>query len=1057
MLKKIIDRPILATVISLIVVLLGIIGITKLPITRFPEIAPPSVAVSAGYSGADAETVAKAVLLPLEESINGVEDMTYIRSSASSGSGTINVYFKQGIDPNQAATNVQTRVSKALTDLPAEVVSDGVTVTPRQTGTIMTFRLFSDDPVFDETFLQAYSNNQIIRELLRIDGVAQISRIGARNYAVRIWLDPDKMRAYGLVPDDIKSAVKDQNFEIAPGKFGESSEETFETVIKYGGQFTSQDEFRNIIVKTTDDGAILYLRDVARVSLEATNTFSEEKVDGRPGVTMNLTQNSGANAREIDIAIREKLEELSGSFPKGIKYDISYSVRDQIDESINQVIFTIIEAFLLVFLIVYIFLQSPRATIIPAIAIPVSLIGAFFFIYLLGFSINVLTLFALVLSIGIVVDDAIVVVEAVQEKIDSTDLSIREATVQTLGEISPAIISITLVMASVFLPIGFMEGPVGIFYRQFAYTLIAAILISALNALTLSPALCALFLKRKEKTNPAALPLPEEKPKTLKAKAARQKDRFFNGFNNRFHSMTMRYIVSVFQLIKRRRLAMIGLVVITVIGFVMMQMTPTSFIPDEDDGFITYSLELPAGSSLSRTTETLDKALDILSKREEIQSSSSSAGYNIVDNSRSTSYAMGYITMNPHKKRKGIRDVNDFADTIRKDLSEIKDAKVSVFRRPTIVGFGERSGLSMVLEDKLGGSFQSFGEVTNDFLVKLNNREEILQATTTFKPDYPQYEIVVDKEKAKVMGVNIKDMLNNIRQYYSRVRVSEFNLFNRLNRVYIQASPEFTANPETLNAIYVRNKSGDMVPVNTLVKLVKTYGPEIVNRYNLFNSVEINAIPAKGFSTGDAMKAIEDTAYNELPSNYQYEWTGISLEEEKSGSQIAFIIILSLLFVYFLLAAQYESYLIPLSVLLSVPVGLIGVFGVVNLVGLENNVYVQIGLIMLIGLLAKNAILVVEYSLQRRKAGLSIVKSALEGARLRLRPILMTSLAFVAGIIPLTWTSGASAVGNHSVSFAAAGGMLAGIVFGIFIIPVLFVIFKGMDESLKSKFNKTTG
>lgn len=1055
MLKKIIDRPILATVISLIIVLLGIIGITKLPITRFPEIAPPSVSVSAGYSGADAETVAKAVLLPLEESINGVEDMTYIRSSASSGSGTVNVYFKQGIDPNQAATNVQTRVSKALTDLPAEVVSDGVTVTPRQTGTIMTFRLFSDDPVFDETFLQAYANNQLIRELLRIDGVAQISRIGARNYAVRIWLDPDKMRAYGLVPDDIKKAVKDQNFEIAPGKFGESSEETFETVIKYGGQFTSQDEFRNIIVKTTDDGAILYLRDVARVALEATNTFSEEKVDGKPGVTMNLTQNSGANAREIDIAIREKLEELSASFPRGIKYDISYSVRDQIDESINQVVFTIIEAFLLVFLIVYLFLQSPRATIIPAIAIPVSLIGAFFFIYLLGFSINVLTLFALVLSIGIVVDDAIVVVEAVQEKIDSTNLSVRQATIQTIGEIAPAIISITLVMASVFLPIGFMEGPVGIFYRQFAYTLIAAILISAVNALTLSPALCALFLKRKTKTVDAADAI-EEKPKTLKAKAVYQRNRFFNGFNDRFHSLTMRYIVSVFQLIKRRKLAIIGLVGVTVIGFLLMQFTPTSFIPDEDDGFLTYSLELPAGSSLTRTSETLDKAIAILSKREEIKSTSSSAGYNIADNSRSTSYAMGYISMYPHKERRGIRNVNDFADTIRKELSVINDAKVSVFMRPTIVGFGERSGLSLVLEDKLGGSFQSFGDVTNEFLAKLNNREEILQATTTFKPDYPQYEIVVDREKAKVMGVDIKDMLNNIRQYYSRVRVSEFNLFNRLNRVYIQASPEFTANPETLNAIYVRNKSGDMVPVNTLVKLVKTYGPEIVNRYNLFNSVEINAIPAKGFSTGDAMKAIEETAYNELPSNYQYEWTGMSLEEEKSGNQIAFIIILSLLFVYFLLAAQYESYLIPLSVLLSVPVGLIGVFGLVNLVGLENNVYVQIGLIMLIGLLAKNAILIVEYSLQRRKAGLSIVKSALEGARLRLRPILMTSLAFVAGIIPLMWTSGASAVGNHSVSYAAAGGMLAGIVLGIFIIPVLFVVFKGMDESLKSKFNTTT-
>lgn len=1057
MLKNFIDRPILSTVISLLILMLGFIGMSELPVTRFPEIAPPSVNVSASYPGADAGTVANSVLMPLETAINGVEDMSYMRSKASTGSASINIFFKQGTDPNQAAVNVQNRVSKANTNLPSDVVQNGLTVEPQQRGSIMTLNIFSDDPAFDETFLQSYTNINIIRELQRVDGVAKVSRIGARNYAMRIWLDPNKLRAYNLVPNDIRAAVKDQNFEIAPGEFGQNTAEAFQTTIKYGGRFTSQKEFEDIIVKTTEEGSVLRLKDVARVELSATNLKAENRVDGKPGLTINITQNSGANAREIDKAIREKLGDLSKGFPSGIKYSISYSVKDQVDNSISQVLHTLFEAFILVFIIVFIFLQDLKATIIPAIAIPVALIGTLFFIYLLGFSINVLTMFALVLSIGIVVDDAIVVVEAIHEKIENTYFTPYRASVETMNEITPAILSITLVMVAVFVPVGFMEGPTGVFYKQFAYTLAIAILISAVNALTLSPALCALLLtkqktKEEKERETKALAEGESRPKRKKIKSFL--NYFFVGFNTAFDKMTRRYIQSIVVLIKRRRLAFIGLIVVTIIGFMAMRFTPTSFIPDEDNGFIIFSLKLPPGSSLARTNSVLKKATSKFEDRKEIFSMSTSAGYNAIDNSTSSSYAMGYINMYPHDKRKGIKDINAFIDTLRVDMADINEAEISVYSRPTVEGFGDQSGVRFVIEDRFGSDFQSLGAVSNDFLSKLNDRPEILQATTTFEADFPQMELSVDREKAKIIGVDIQEMLDNVRQYYSRVKTSEFNLFNRLNFVYVQGEPEATATSSSLSSIFVRSKSGDMVPVNTLVKLKQSFGPEVATRYNMYNSVEVSAIPAAGFSTGDVMSAIEESSEVDLPGNYQTEWTGLSLEERKSEGQVAFIIILSLLFVYFLLTAKYESYIMPLAILLSVPVGLIGVYSVINIVGLQNNIYVQVGLLMLIGLLAKNAILVVEFSEQKRKKGSTIVKAAIEGARLRLRPILMTSLAFVAGMIPLMWSSGPSAQGNHSISFGAAGGMLAGVVLGIFIIPVLFVIFKIIDERVKLGLKK---
>lgn len=1045
MLKIFVHRPVLATVVSILLVMLGIVGLMLLPISRFPEIAPPSVVVSMSYPGANAETVAKSVLLPIEEAINGVENMTYIRSNASnSGAGSVQVFFKTGTNPDVASVNVQTRISKAVGSIPAEVNEAGITVMPRQSGIIMTINIFSDHPgnLYDETFLQAFAQINLIRPLLRVDGISQVTRVGARDYSMRMWLNPEKLALFNLIPQDVIAAIKDQNFEIAPGKFGETSDEAFETVIKHKGRFSQPEEFENIVVKTNNDGSVLYLKDIARVEFGSSNLGSDNKVNGKPGLTLNITQTSGSNAHDIDVEVRKVLEEVSESFPEGINYEVSYSVRDQIDESVNQVKSTLIEAFILVFIIVYIFLQDFRSTLIPAIAIPVSLIGTFFFLNLFGFSLNVLTMFALVLSIGIVVDDAIVVVEAIHQKMHETGMKAKAATLTTMSEISGAILSITMVMAAVFLPVGFMEGPAGIFYRQFAYTLATAILISALNALTLSPALCALLLKTSNVEHNSA----------GKGRFVQIRERFFTAFNVSFERLTGKYIDAVKFLIGKKIVAIGGLVILTAVGFVLMYTTPKSFIPTEDDSFVTYSLAMPPGASLSRTTDVLRKADSLLKKREDIVGMTTISGYNAIDANTSPAFAVGYINMKPHRERTETRNIETFMDTIRNDLAQIHEATFSVFPRPTVQGFGDFAGIQMILQDRLGGEIQDFSLIADNFIDQMNELPEVGNAYTSFKANFPQYEVDIDAVKAKSLGVDIKDLMSTIRSYYGRVQAGDFSRFGRQYRVYIQADTDYRNDPESFNSIFVRNKNKEMVPISTLLTLKKVIGPETITRYNLYNAISVNAVPAKGYSTGDAMEAIAELAAEKLPGNYGYEWTGMSYDESQNSSQTVMIFVLSILFVYFLLAAQYESYILPLAVLFSIPVGLAGVFATVLLAGLQNNIYVQVGIIMLIGLLAKNAILIIEFAIQQRQKGLSIYESAILGARLRLRPILMTSLAFVAGLIPLMWSVGPSAIGNHSISFSAAGGMLFGVAFGIFIIPVLYVIFKNLDEKVRVKF-----
>lgn len=1041
MLKRIIERPVLATVISILLVILGGLGLSRLPLEQFPEIAPPAVQVTAIYPGANAETVLRAVAPALEEAINGVEEMTYMSSTASNdGSLVISVFFKLGTDPDKASVNVQNRVAQATSLLPAEVIQAGISTAKQQNSFIMAINMYSEnEKSYDETFIANYAKINIIPEIKRISGVGQAFVFGSnKDYAMRVWLNPSRLANYHITPQEVAAAIQDQNLEAAPGRFGESSKEAFEFVIKYKGKMSQAIDYENIIIHSNADGSQLRLKDIARVELGSYTYSSGGLVNGKQGITIVVLQSAGSNANDIQIAINQQIEKASVNFPKGVKHYILYSTKKALDQSISQVQHTLIEAFILVFLVVFLFLQDFRSTLIPAIAVPVSVLGTFFFMQLFGFSINLLTLFALILAIGIVVDDAIVVVEAVHAKMEHKHLTPKAATASAMSEITGAIISITLIMSAVFLPVGFMEGSTGLFYRQFAFTLAIAIVISAVNALTLSPALSALLLKN---------------PHHNKLEAAEQKQsfsrKFFNGFNAGFDSLTHKYINSLKFLIRKRWLSLGGLALLTLLTVWLVKRTPSGFIPSEDQSFAVIALSMPSGTSLERTKEVLQKAEKVLSPMEAVETVNIISGFNIMTSSTSPSSATGFIVFKQMAERGKIKDINGIIDMMREKLSAIPGGNFFVFTFPTVPGFSNIDGLDLVLQDRTGNQLDKFSGVANGFIGGLMKRPEIAVAFTAFKADYPQFEVEVDNAKAKQLNVNVRDILQTVQSYFGSVQVSDFNRFGKYYRVMIQADLPARSEPAALDGIFVKNQNGEMVPVNTLVTMKRVYGPETVSRYNMFNSIAVNAIPKPGFSTGDAIIAVRAVAKETLPEGYSYEFSGLTKEEITSGGQSVIIFALSLLFVYFLLAAQYESYILPLAVILSIPTGIAGVFIGINLAGIENNIYVQVALVMLIGLLAKNAILIVEYAVQRRHAGRTLLSAALEASRLRLRPIIMTSLAFVAGLIPMVGATGPSALGNHSISIGAIGGMLAGVILGLFIIPVLFVVFQYLQEKVK--------
>lgn len=1037
MFDKFIDRPVLSTVISVIIVILGVLGLITLPVSQYPEIAPPTVSVNASYQGASAEVVMNSVVIPLEEQINGVEDMTYMTSTSSNdGSASISIYFKLGTNPDLAAVNVQNRVSRATPLLPQEVTRAGVTTAKRQSDNVLIFALYSETPAYDMTFLQNYANINILPRVKRVTGVGEAMVFGQKDYAMRIWLKPDIMASYGLVPADVMVLLAEQNIEAAPGQFGESGDQSFQYTLKYKGRLQSIEEFEDIVIRSTENGEVLKLGEVARIELGAQNYTGSSRTNGSPSVGVAISQTAGSNAQEVINGTLKVLEEASKNFPEGIYYTTLVNANDFLSESISKVISTLIEAFILVFLVVFIFLQDWRSTLIPAISVPVAIIGTFFFLSLFGFTINMLTLFALVLAVGIVVDDAIVVVEAVHAKMEQGERNARTATHQAMGEISGAIISITLVMSAVFIPVAFISGSAGVFYKQFGITLAVSIVISAINALTLSPALCAILLKPHHHE--------ESKKKGLLK-------RFYGAFNTAFDATTGKYKKSVEFFVKRKSIAFLGIAVFIGVFILLMNTQPKAFVPNEDTGGIMSDISLPPGTSIERTEEVLLQLEDAVKDIPEINKILRISGRSLISGAGSN-YGMIIVKLHPWSERKNEgQDVASVIQELFRRASVVKDAKVIFFARPTIMGFGFSSGFEFQLQDQLGGTINNLNIVKDQFLGALNARPEIQYASTSFSPNYPQYRIDLNVAAIKRAGLTVTDILGTMQGYYGGVYASNFNKFGKQYRVMYQSEAEFRTDPESLNKVMVRNNKGEMAPISQFIELEKVFGPQIINRFNLFTSVNIQGAPAPGYSTGDAIKAIEEVAKETLPIGYGYEYSGMTREEISAGGQTIYIFILCLIFVYFLLAAQYESYMLPFAVLFSLPIGLAGAFIFAWWFDVSNNIYLQITLIMLIGLLAKNAILIVEFAADARRKGASIPQAAIRGAVARLRPILMTSFAFILGLLPLMLAKGAGAIGNNAIGTGAIGGMLIGTVFGVFVIPALFVVFQGLQEKISSK------
>ena len=1038
MLKIFIERPVLSTVISVLITILGVLGLMSLPVEQYPEIAPPTVQVSATYTGANAETVLNSVVIPLEEEINGVEGMTYMTSSAANdGSAKISVYFELGTDADLAAVNVQNRVARATSKLPQAVLQTGVTTVKSQTSALMFFALYSNNDVYDETYIQNYAKINLVPKLQRVKGVGQVNVFGAKDYSMRIWIDPAKMATYNLTPKDIQAALQEQNVEAAPGKFGENAVGVYEYVIKYKGRLSEVKDYKNIVIKATGNGNFLHLKDVATVELDAFNYGTKNIAMGKQGVAVGVFQTSGSNAQDIIDEVVTILNDTKPSFPDGVDYVIPYNTKTFLDASISKVITTLIEAFLLVFLVVYIFLQDFRSTLIPAIAVPVAIVGTFFFLQIFGFSINMLTLFAMILAIGIVVDDAIVVVEAVHAKLDEGAKSGKEATHSAMSEITGAIISITLVMAAVFIPVSFLGGPSGVFYKQFAITLAIAILISAINALTLSPALCALFLKPHADS--------DHSKKNFKEK-------FFIAFNAGFDRMNNKYVKSLGFLARKKWITVVGLLAFTGITILLFQTTPSGFIPNEDRGIIMGDLTLPPGTTLEKTQKAVKELDSILASMDIIEARMNVVGFSLLNGVNGGSYAFTVIRLKDWADRK---EANQSVDAVVGELfgrtAHFKDAKALFFTPPSVQGFGSADGFELKIQDKGDDDWATMSKVSNEFLGELMKRPEIQYAITNFNPNFPQYQMDINVEKAKDAGVSVTDIFNTMQGYYGGLYTTDFNKFGKQYRVMIQAKPTDRENLESINKVYIKNAAGQQVAISQFVDFERIYGPEAVARFNMLKAVNVTGKANAGYSSGDAIKAIQEVAAEHLPKTYTYEFSGMTREEILAGSQAIGVFLLSLIFVYFLLSAQYESYLVPLSVLLSLPVGIAGAIGFVKLAGLENNIYFQVALIMLIGLLAKNAILIVEFAIQRRRHGMDLVAASIEGAKARLRPILMTSLAFIFGLLPLALSSGVGAVGNRSIGMGAVGGMLVGTILGVFVIPILFIIFQSLQERISGK------
>jgi HAE1 family hydrophobic/amphiphilic exporter-1 len=1037
MFNRFIERPVLSTVISVLIVVLGIIGLTALPIAQYPEIAPPTVVVSASYQGANADVVLNSVVVPLEQQINGVEGMTYMTSSAgNNGSARITVNFALGTNPDLAAVNVQNRVSRASALLPQEVTRAGVTVSRAQSSNLVIFSLYSTNPAYDQTFLQNYAQINLVPQIQRVPGVGTANAFGQMEYSMRIWLKPDVMATYGLIPSDISAALAEQNIEAAPGQFGEQGGQAFQYVLRYRGRLRNAEEFGDVIIRSAGNGQLLRLKDVARIELGALSYASNTTTNGNPAVGVAISQTAGSNAREVIEGSLKILDEAAKNFPEGIEYVTLSNANDFLNASIEKVIHTLIEAFILVFIVVFLFLQDFRSTLIPAIAVPVAIVGTFFFLNLFGFTINLLTLFALLLAIGIVVDDAIVVVEAVHAKLDEGYTSALKASKDAMSEISGAIISITLVMAAVFIPVSFITGTAGVFYKQFGLTLAISIVLSAVNALTLSPALAALFLKPHNK---------DGHPK----KGFLQ--RFYAGFNRGFDATKRRYERSVGFLTRRKWVAWAMLGLFAGLFYWLFRTTPSSFVPEEDMSAVMADVSLPPSASTERTAAIATQVEQIAKTIPEVQTILKITGQGMISGAGSNN-AMVIMRLKPWDQRKGKgQDVQAIIGQMFAKTSAIRDARIIFFAPPTLQGFGTSAGFSFQLQDRAGRDIASFFKVSSDFLAALNQRPEIQYASTSFNPNFPQYMIDVDIAKVKQAGLAVNDILGVMQGYFGGVYASNFNQFGQQYRVMYQADPAFRANPESLNNIYVRNASGTMAPITGFITLTRVYGPQSISRFNLFTAIGITGSPNAGYSSGDAIRAIEEVAAQTLPVGYGYEFSGLTREELAAGGQQGLVFLLVILFVYLLLSAQYESYILPFAVLLSLPFGLAGAFIFAWIFGISNNIYLQITLIMLVGLLAKNAILIVEFSVERRRHGLSIVQAALEGAEARLRPILMTSFAFIFGLVPLMLASGAGATGNRSIGTGAVGGMLIGTLLGVFVIPILFIVFQTLQERISKK------